>query len=35
MGYPLLVVRIGVTLVVATGSFYLVEEPIRRGGCDR
>ena len=30
-GYPLLAVRIGVTLVVATGSFYLVEEPIRRG----
>ena len=29
-GYPLLVVRIAVTLVVATGSFYLVEEPIRR-----
>jgi hypothetical protein len=29
--YPLLIVRIGVTLVVATGSFYLVEEPIRRG----
>ena len=31
LGYPLLVVRIGVTLVVATASFYLVEEPIRRG----
>ena len=30
-GYPLLVVRIGVTLLVATASFYLVEEPIRRG----
>ena len=30
-GYPLLVVRIGVTLVVATASFYLVEQPIRRG----
>jgi peptidoglycan/LPS O-acetylase OafA/YrhL len=30
-GLPLLIVRIGVTLVVATGSFYLVEEPIRRG----
>jgi peptidoglycan/LPS O-acetylase OafA/YrhL len=30
LGYPLLAVRIGVTLVVATGSFYLVEEPIRR-----
>jgi hypothetical protein len=24
-------VRIGVTLVVATGSYYLVEEPVRRG----
>ena len=31
LGYPLLAVRIGVTLVVATASFYLVEEPIRRG----
>ena len=30
-GLPLLAVRIGVTLVVATGSFYLVEQPIRRG----
>ncbi len=30
-GVPLLTVRIGVTLVVATGSFYLVEEPVRRG----
>jgi peptidoglycan/LPS O-acetylase OafA/YrhL len=30
-GYPLLTVRIAVTLMVATGSFYLVEEPIRRG----
>jgi peptidoglycan/LPS O-acetylase OafA/YrhL len=30
-GLPLLVVRIGATLVVATGSFYLVEQPIRRG----
>ncbi len=29
-GYPLLAVRIAVTLVVATASFYLVEEPIRR-----
>ncbi len=29
-GYPLLLVRMAVTLVVATGSFYLVEEPIRR-----
>ena len=28
-GYPLLTVRIAVTLVVATGSYYLVEEPIR------
>ncbi len=31
VGNPLLAVRIAVTLVVATGSFYLVEEPIRRG----
>ena len=30
-GYPLLAVRIAVTLMVATASFYLVEEPIRRG----
>ena len=30
-GYPLLAVRMGVTLLVATGSFYLVEEPVRRG----
>jgi peptidoglycan/LPS O-acetylase OafA/YrhL len=30
-GLPLLAVRIGVTLMVATASFYLVEEPIRRG----
>jgi peptidoglycan/LPS O-acetylase OafA/YrhL len=30
-GLPLLTVRIAVTLVVATASFYLVEEPIRRG----
>jgi peptidoglycan/LPS O-acetylase OafA/YrhL len=30
-GLPLLVVRIGATLVVATASFYLVEQPIRRG----
>ncbi len=30
-GYPLLTVRIAATLVVATGSYYLVEEPIRRG----
>jgi len=30
-GYPLLLLRIGVTLLVATASFYLVEEPIRRG----
>jgi peptidoglycan/LPS O-acetylase OafA/YrhL len=29
-GYPLLIVRIAVTLLVATGSFYLVEEPIRQ-----
>jgi peptidoglycan/LPS O-acetylase OafA/YrhL len=31
IGYPLLVIRIGVTLLVATVSFYVVEEPIRRG----
>ena len=31
VGYPLLVIRIGVTLLVATISFYVVEEPIRRG----
>ena len=31
IGYPLLAVRMGVTLLVATGSFYLVEEPVRRG----
>jgi peptidoglycan/LPS O-acetylase OafA/YrhL len=30
-GLPLLAVRIGTTLVVATASFYLVEQPIRRG----
>ncbi len=30
-GLPLLAVRIGVTLLVATASYYLVEEPIRRG----
>jgi hypothetical protein len=30
-GLPLLAVRIAVTLVVATASFYLVEEPVRRG----
>ncbi len=30
-GLPLLAVRIGATLAVATGSFYLVEEPVRRG----
>jgi peptidoglycan/LPS O-acetylase OafA/YrhL len=29
-GYPLLAVRLAVTLIVASGSFYLVEEPIRR-----
>jgi len=29
-GYPLLAVRMAVTLVVASGSYYLVEEPIRR-----
>ncbi len=31
IGYPLLAIRMGVTLIVATGSFYLVEEPVRRG----
>jgi peptidoglycan/LPS O-acetylase OafA/YrhL len=31
IGYPLLIIRIGVTLMVATISFYVVEEPIRRG----
>jgi peptidoglycan/LPS O-acetylase OafA/YrhL len=31
LGYPLLATRIGITLLVATGSYYLVEEPIRRG----
>jgi len=30
-GLPLLAVRMGATLVVATGSFYLVEQPVRRG----
>jgi peptidoglycan/LPS O-acetylase OafA/YrhL len=30
-GLPLLAVRFGVTAVVATASFYLVEQPIRRG----
>ncbi len=30
-GVPLLAVRIAVTLVVATASYYLVEVPIRRG----
>ncbi len=29
-GYPLLVLRISATLAVATGSFYVVEEPIRQ-----
>ncbi len=31
VGYPLLVVRIAVTLLAATASYYLVEQPIRRG----
>ena len=30
-GYPLLAVRVGMTLLVATASYYLVEVPIRRG----
>ena len=29
-GYPLLAVRMAITLIVASGSYYLVEEPIRR-----
>jgi len=31
LGYPLLAVRMATTLLVATGSYYLVEEPVRRG----
>jgi len=31
-GYPLFGARLGVTVVVATASFYLVERPIRHGG---
>jgi peptidoglycan/LPS O-acetylase OafA/YrhL len=30
-GNPLLAIRLASTLVVATGSYYLVEEPIRQG----
>jgi peptidoglycan/LPS O-acetylase OafA/YrhL len=30
-GLPLLAVRLGATMVVATASYYLVEQPIRRG----
>jgi peptidoglycan/LPS O-acetylase OafA/YrhL len=30
-GYPLFAVRVAVTLVVATASFYVVERPIRQG----
>jgi peptidoglycan/LPS O-acetylase OafA/YrhL len=30
-GYPLFAVRVAVTLVVATGSFYVIERPIRQG----
>ena len=30
-GYPLFAVRVAATLVVATGSFYLIERPIRQG----
>jgi peptidoglycan/LPS O-acetylase OafA/YrhL len=30
-GLPLLAARFGATLVIATASFYLVEQPIRRG----
>ncbi len=29
-GYPLLLIRFSVTVLVATGSFYLVEEPVRQ-----
>jgi lysophospholipase L1-like esterase len=29
-GYPLFAARVGVTLVFATGSFYLVERPVRK-----
>ena len=34
-GLPLLAVRVAVTLVVATASYYLVELPIRTAGCGR
>ena len=30
-GLPLLAARLGATVVIATASFYLVEQPIRRG----
>ena len=30
-GYPLFAVRVAVTLVIATGSFYLIERPVRQG----
>jgi peptidoglycan/LPS O-acetylase OafA/YrhL len=30
-GYPLFAVRVAATLVVATGSFYVIERPIRQG----
>ena len=30
-GYPLFTVRVAVTLVVATASFYVIERPIRQG----
>jgi peptidoglycan/LPS O-acetylase OafA/YrhL len=30
-GYPLFAVRVAVTLIVATGSFYVIERPIRQG----
>ncbi len=30
-GLPLLAVRVGATMVIATASFYLVEQPIRQG----
>ena len=31
IGFPLFAVRIAATLVVATGSFYVIERPIRQG----
>lgn len=31
-GYPLFGLRLGITFVVSTASFFFVEQPIRRGG---